>query len=90
MKIYLLWFVEWEDRHCLGIFETKTEAENYRKYFIKYPVDQEYGPDLEHFSGRADFKSRFRIEEKEVGSPCFPVDNLKYLEMMEEKCTENS
>jgi len=83
MKVFLLWFNEWEANYVLGIFESKEQAERWQSYFVANPLDDDYGPDMAHFArGEVDWTSRFMIEEYEVGKlkPSIKIDNLKYVE----------
>lgn len=83
MIVYLLWFNEWEDRYCLGLFETEKEAQRYKDYFIKYPIDSDYGPDMVHFSERDEYENRFHIESRKIGELEPKIDNLHFLEFCE-------
>jgi hypothetical protein len=90
MKIYLLWFSEWEANYVLGVFESREQAERWKSYFIANPIKEGYiAPDMERFSRKesGDWTTRFEIEEREVGQlhPDIKVDNLKYVENLFEK-----
>src|ERR1035441_8964539 len=88
MKVYLLWFHEWEASYVLGVFETLETAKSWKEYFIKNPTDQEYCCDMTHFADDVKgYPDRFGISEEEVGrvTKNLKVDNLKYLEFCEEK-----
>lgn len=82
MKIYLLWFNEWEDSYVLGTFETKEQAEKWKSYFIANPTDTDYNGDMVYYSKQKDYEERFGIQEYTVGqlNPNIKVDNLKYVE----------
>src|SRR5579864_8824842 len=83
MIVFLLWFNEWEASYCLGVFETEQEAIRYRDYFIKFPVEEQYGPDFEHYSEKEDYEDRFVIEPRKIGETTPKVDNLHFLEFIE-------
>lgn len=85
MKVYLLWFNEWEANYVLGVFESQEQAEKWRSYFISNPIaDGFVAPDMLRFSKKetGDWTDRFEIEEWEVGKvhPEVKIDNLKYVE----------
>lgn len=84
MKVFLLWFDEWEANYVLGVFETKEQAEKWKSYFIANPLtDGWIATSMLHYSKReADWTKRFKIEECEVGklNSEIKVDNLKYVE----------
>ena len=83
MKIFLLWFNEWEASHVLGIFETKDQAELWKGYFITNPTNTSY-MEMEYYSKKDDYESRFGIEERTIGTldPNIKIDNLKYLDYL--------
>jgi hypothetical protein len=91
MKVYLLWFHEWEESYVLGVFETLEKAKSWREYFIENPPDQEYGCDMTHFAKDTHgYPDRFGIQENEVGqlTSGIKADNLKFLEFHEGKANE--
>ena len=82
VKVYLLWFHEWEANNLLGIFETKERADMYRKYFLAHP--QANGMfDMEYYSKKEHFENRICVSEVEIGhlDTHVVIDNLKFLEM---------
>jgi len=99
MKVYLLWFNEWEANYVLGVFGSQKQAELWKSYFIANPIKDGYiAPDMERFSkkesGGCDWITRFDIQECEIGllDPDIKVDNLKYVENLftqNEKETES-
>lgn len=84
MKVYLLWFNEWEANFVLGVFETKQQAERWQSYFVANPITDGYvASSMAHFSKKnVDWVERFRIDECEVGKldSDIKIDNLKYVE----------
>jgi hypothetical protein len=89
MKVYLLWYNDWEENMVLGVFETKKEAENWKEYFIMYPSDDiccsmRGGDEVED---QAERKMRLEIEEVEIGklNSGIKIDNLQYLEWQSSK-----
>jgi hypothetical protein len=85
MKVFLLWFNEWEANYVLGVFETNEEAKRWKEYFIANPIKDGFvAPDMEYFSEKdpSTWTKRFHIEEWEVGKleKRIKIDNLKYLE----------
>jgi hypothetical protein len=93
VKVYLLWFNEWEANYVLGIFETYQEAERWKNYFIANPIGDGYvAPSMKHFAEREkrhgdDWTTRFEIEECFIGqlNKHINVDNLKLLELEAKK-----
>jgi hypothetical protein len=89
MKIFLLWYNDWEENTVLGIFETKEQAQVWKDYFIMYPHDGWYCPMQvgDEIEAQEDRGSRLKIEEREIGKlhPEIKIDNLKYLEFCEDK-----
>lgn len=87
MKLYLLWFNEWESNYVLGVFDSKEQAEKWKKYFIANPLERGYvAPDMKRFSEKnpIDWEGRFEIEECGIGvNANIKIDNLKYLEWCE-------
>ena len=86
MKVYLLWFNQWEANYVLGVFDSREQAEKWKKYFIDNPIDKGYvARDMKHFSEKeSDWEDRFEIEECGIGvNSNIKIDNLKYLEWCE-------
>src|SRR5690348_12454532 len=83
VKIYLLWFHEWESNNLLGVFETKEKAEMYRKYFLANPLSEGVFGDMEHYSKKEHWENRICVSEVEIGhlDSHVVIDNLKFLEM---------
>lgn len=100
MKLYLLWFNEWEANNLLGIFETREEAKRWQDYFVANPVTDGVYRDMgtyyfrERKSGelKDDFILRFLIEERELGQldKHIEIDNLKLLEWETKKREETN
>lgn len=85
MKIYLLWFNQWEANDIIGIFDTLQEAERWRTYFLENHVDEDNDysilGDMSHFAENGDLEDRLKIQEYVVGQlNSINVDNLKLLE----------
>jgi hypothetical protein len=85
MKVYLLWFNEWEANYVLGVFETKEQAEKWQSYFVANPIcDGWIASSMEHYVQKEPntWTDRFEIEERTLGQihPEIKVDNLKYVE----------
>lgn len=100
MKLYVLWFHEWESNNIVGIFETEQEAERWRVYFLENPDsheeddDNEYSllSDMAHFAGNGELEDRLKIEELVVGQLTnhVKVNNLKLLEWEAKKNEEKN
>jgi len=85
VKVFVLWFNEWEANYVLGVFETKEQAEKWQSYFTANPIgDGWVAPGMLHFSKKDpnDWIDRFEIEEFELGkvNSEIDIDNLKYVE----------
>lgn len=90
MKVYLLWFNEWEANNLLGIFENRADAERWRTYFLDNQFDEEDDDyilsTLAHYATNGDLDKRLQIGEHEVNSLChIKIDNLKLLEWESKK-----
>jgi drug/metabolite transporter superfamily protein YnfA len=85
MKVYILWFNEFEANYILGIFETRQEAERWERYFVANPVGGGYIADsMKYYAAmEKSWTDRFEIEESIVGQlhDGIIVDNLKLLEL---------
>lgn len=103
MKIYLLWFNEWEANNILGVFQTRQEAERWLEYFLangaSYDDDVNEGNEydyllssLGHFATNGDLEDRLSIEECIVGTlnDDVKIDNLKLLEWEAKKNEEKN
>lgn len=96
MKIYLLWFHEWEANNILGIFETFQDADRWRNYFLENHVDEDDDDyvlsSMTHFAGNNDLAHRLQIQECTVGnlSEDIKIDNLKLLEWEAKKSEEKN
>lgn len=86
MKLYLLWFNDWEESSLLAMFQDRRDAERWREYFLATSTNEEDDDYListmAHFANKGDLADRLNIGEFTVDSlnPDIKIDNLKLLE----------
>lgn len=103
MKIYLLWFNDWEANTIVGIFETQHEAERWRNYLLANGAsyDDDVNEDNEfdyllstigHFATNDDLEGRLQVQEFVIGTlnSEIKIDNLKLLEWEAKKNEEKN